>query len=309
MAGGVLAVFAHPDDESYLCAGLMARAVQAGDRVVCITATRGELGSPDEEQWPPGAPLAAVRTAEMEAALAVLGITEHHWLDYPDGGCADVDQEVAVDDELPRLCAGRGEAEAVDDVVEPPLQGDQQLFAGAATPPVGRRDVAPELLLADAVVALGELLGAQLRAEDRGLVGAPLAVLAVCGVAIGGYLLLGYPFGPILLTGPVAAVAVATRVPWRTAALAGTAFVLVTALPHALDNDQLANANALALAGGAVVTPQDRFTASSLADELSVRLSAPAELAASAAAARAVGKPDAAARLADLVLAARRHRP
>lgn len=92
----ILGVWAHPDDESYLCAGLMARAVQAGDRVVCITATRGELGSPDEEQWPPGAPLAAVRTAEMEAALAVLGITEHLWLDYPDGGCADVDQEVAV---------------------------------------------------------------------------------------------------------------------------------------------------------------------------------------------------------------------
>ena len=66
---------------------------------------------------------------------------------------------------------------------------------------------------------------------------APLVTLAVCGAAIGGYLLLGYPFGPVLLTGPVAAHAVATRVPWRTAALAGAGFVLVTALPHALDTD------------------------------------------------------------------------
>jgi signal transduction histidine kinase len=66
---------------------------------------------------------------------------------------------------------------------------------------------------------------------------APLVTLAVVGAAIGGYLLLGYPFGPVLLTGPVAAYAVATRVPWRTAALAGVAFVLVTALPHALDGD------------------------------------------------------------------------
>jgi signal transduction histidine kinase len=66
---------------------------------------------------------------------------------------------------------------------------------------------------------------------------APLVTLAVCGVAIGGYLLLGYPFGPVLLTGPVAAYAAATRVPWRTAALAGAGFVLVTALPHALDTD------------------------------------------------------------------------
>jgi LmbE family N-acetylglucosaminyl deacetylase len=94
--GTILGVWAHPDDETYLCGGLMARAVRAGDRVVCITATRGELGSPDEQRWPSGAPLAAVRTAEMESALAVLGVTEHHWLDYPDGGCAGVDQDEAV---------------------------------------------------------------------------------------------------------------------------------------------------------------------------------------------------------------------
>jgi LmbE family N-acetylglucosaminyl deacetylase len=94
--GTVLAVFAHPDDETYLCGGLMARAVANGERVVCVTATRGELGSPDEQRWPPGEPLAAVRTKELEVALAELGVTEHHWLDYPDGGCADVDQDEAV---------------------------------------------------------------------------------------------------------------------------------------------------------------------------------------------------------------------
>ena len=32
----------------------------------------------------------------METALAHLGVTEHHWLDYPDGGCADVDQDEAL---------------------------------------------------------------------------------------------------------------------------------------------------------------------------------------------------------------------
>ena len=94
--GTILSVWAHPDDETYLCGGLMARAVRAGDRVVCVTATRGELGSPDEDRWPSGAQLAAVRTAEMESALAHLGVTEHHWLDYPDGGCADVDQDEAL---------------------------------------------------------------------------------------------------------------------------------------------------------------------------------------------------------------------
>jgi signal transduction histidine kinase len=65
----------------------------------------------------------------------------------------------------------------------------------------------------------------------------PLLVLAVCGAAIAGYLLAGHPFGPVLLTGPVAAYSVATRLPWRTAAGAGAAFVLVTALPHVLDAD------------------------------------------------------------------------
>jgi LmbE family N-acetylglucosaminyl deacetylase len=94
--GTILGVWAHPDDETYLCGGLMARAVRAGDRVVCVTATRGELGSPDEERWPSGPQLAAVRTAEMQDALAYLGVTEHQWLDYPDGGCADVDQDEAV---------------------------------------------------------------------------------------------------------------------------------------------------------------------------------------------------------------------
>ena len=52
--GTILGVWAHPDDETYLSAGLMAAAVDAGSRVVDVTATRGEGGSMDEEQWPPG---------------------------------------------------------------------------------------------------------------------------------------------------------------------------------------------------------------------------------------------------------------
>ena len=89
-------MWAHPDDETWLAAGLMAAAIQAGQRVVCVTATRGELGSPDPDRWPPGEVLAAVRTAELDAALGHLGVTEHHWLDYPDGGCAEIDEAEAV---------------------------------------------------------------------------------------------------------------------------------------------------------------------------------------------------------------------
>jgi LmbE family N-acetylglucosaminyl deacetylase len=89
-AGSILGVWGHPDDETWLSAIHMARAVRAGQRVSCVTATRGEQGSPDPERWPPGEPLAKLRTEELDAALALLGVTEHLWLDYPDGGCADV---------------------------------------------------------------------------------------------------------------------------------------------------------------------------------------------------------------------------
>ncbi len=101
--GPLLGVWAHPDDETYLAAAHMMRAVAAGDRVVCVTATRGELGSPDERRWPSGETLAAVRTAELEDALAALGVREHHWLDHPDGGCADVSPEVGAAQILQQL--------------------------------------------------------------------------------------------------------------------------------------------------------------------------------------------------------------
>lgn len=79
---------------------------------------------------------------------------------------------------------------------------------------------------------------------------------------------------------------------------------ILVPLPHALDNDQLANANALAMAGGAVVWEQARITPEALAEDLTKRLQDPEGLAAAAEAARRVGAPDAAHRLADVVLAA-----
>ena len=87
--GGLLCVFAHPDDEAYLAGALMAVAADAGRRVVCVTATRGELGFPDDDPRSIEE-RAALRTAELDECLAILGVTEHVWLDHPDGGCADV---------------------------------------------------------------------------------------------------------------------------------------------------------------------------------------------------------------------------
>ncbi len=87
--GTVVAVWAHPDDEAFLAAGLMALATEAGSRVVCVTATRGEHGTADPRRWPP-ARLAAVRDQELAASLTVLGVKEHHWLGIEDGRCATV---------------------------------------------------------------------------------------------------------------------------------------------------------------------------------------------------------------------------
>jgi LmbE family N-acetylglucosaminyl deacetylase len=77
--GTVLGVWAHPDDEAFASAGLMALARRHGQRVVVVTATAGEGGGD------PG-----VRRRELAASLASLGVTEHHWLHYADGACSAV---------------------------------------------------------------------------------------------------------------------------------------------------------------------------------------------------------------------------
>ncbi len=88
-------MWAHPDDENFLAGALMAAAVRNGQRVVNVTATRGEAGSLDHERWPPDT-LAEVRTRELTECLAVLGVDDIRWLDYPDGGCAGISDEAAV---------------------------------------------------------------------------------------------------------------------------------------------------------------------------------------------------------------------
>ncbi len=97
--GTILGIWAHPDDEAYLSGGLMAIARDHGSRVVCVTATRGELGTPDPEAWPPQR-LAGERTGELARCLETLGVTEHHWLGYRDGECA----AVRASDAVARLC-------------------------------------------------------------------------------------------------------------------------------------------------------------------------------------------------------------
>lgn len=76
---------------------------------------------------------------------------------------------------------------------------------------------------------------------------------------------------------------------------------LLVPFPHALDQDQAANAEHLAACGAAEVIRQTSFTPQRLAETLAQVLAAPQSLTARAEAAKSAGIPDAAERLADLV--------
>ncbi len=78
----VLAVAAHPDDLDFGCAGTLARLADAGAEVTELIATRGDSGSSDPDMTRER--LARLRTAEAEAAAAVLGV-DLVMLDYEDG--------------------------------------------------------------------------------------------------------------------------------------------------------------------------------------------------------------------------------
>lgn len=93
--GSILGVWAHPDDETFMVGGLLALAARSGQHVACVTATKGEAGVQDETKWPKDS-LGDTREKELSDALGILGITEHNWLGYSDGRCADVPEEEAI---------------------------------------------------------------------------------------------------------------------------------------------------------------------------------------------------------------------
>lgn len=93
--GTIMGIWAHPDDETFSSGGLMLQAVANGQKVICVTATRGEKGVQDPAKWPPDE-LGEIRTAELGKALEILGVSEHHWLEYVDGDCKDVQADEAV---------------------------------------------------------------------------------------------------------------------------------------------------------------------------------------------------------------------
>jgi LmbE family N-acetylglucosaminyl deacetylase len=97
----LLAVLAHPDDESLGFGGTLAKYAAENVETYLVTATRGERGRFGEhgKSADPGE-VGRVREAELRAAAAVLGIREVSVLGYPDGAVDQIDSGKAIRDIL-----------------------------------------------------------------------------------------------------------------------------------------------------------------------------------------------------------------
>jgi LmbE family N-acetylglucosaminyl deacetylase len=85
----LMAVVAHPDDESLGVGGTLAKYALEGVEVFLVTATRGESGRfrgyrQDDRRHPGPSALADIREAELRAAASALGVREVSILDYQD---------------------------------------------------------------------------------------------------------------------------------------------------------------------------------------------------------------------------------
>jgi LmbE family N-acetylglucosaminyl deacetylase len=88
----LLAIFAHPDDESLACGGTLAWCAAQGVRVSLLCMTRGELGHRAPGSSDETIPLGTVRARELHAAAQRLGIDDVILFNHPDGSLDSVDE-------------------------------------------------------------------------------------------------------------------------------------------------------------------------------------------------------------------------
>jgi LmbE family N-acetylglucosaminyl deacetylase len=82
----LLAVLAHPDDESFGIGGTLALYARRGVSVHLVCATRGEVGTVPPEAMQGYASVAELREAELRCAAGMLGLAGVHFLGYRDSG-------------------------------------------------------------------------------------------------------------------------------------------------------------------------------------------------------------------------------
>jgi LmbE family N-acetylglucosaminyl deacetylase len=81
----LLAVFAHPDDESLVAGGTLKACSESGLTTIVICLTLGEQGAITEPNLATRETLGTVRECELRAACETLGVTAVECFDYPDG--------------------------------------------------------------------------------------------------------------------------------------------------------------------------------------------------------------------------------
>ncbi len=86
--GTLMAIYAHPDDESFGTGGTLALYAERGYRVVLVTATKGEAGEIQDPTMHTDEPIAEIRQRELKCACEILGIEGPHYLGYRDSGMA-----------------------------------------------------------------------------------------------------------------------------------------------------------------------------------------------------------------------------
>lgn len=84
--GPLLAIFPHPDDETFSAAGVMAAAVARGVPVTVISATRGEAGESSIPGLDDPERLGVVRERELRDAMRQIGVSDVRLLAYRDSG-------------------------------------------------------------------------------------------------------------------------------------------------------------------------------------------------------------------------------
>ncbi|WP_299444695.1 PIG-L deacetylase family protein [uncultured Phycicoccus sp.] len=155
----VLAVVAHPDDESFGLGALLDRFVAAGAQVRVLCLTRGEastLGDIDGD-------LAEVRGAELRSAAAALGVGEATMCAHPDGGLSAVPPERLEADVIEQAHRVEPDGLLVFDPVAGVTGHEDHETASRAAIAAGERLGLPVLGW-----ALPEDVGAILRAETGG---------------------------------------------------------------------------------------------------------------------------------------------
>ncbi len=100
MTKKILAVLAHPDDESFGMGGTLAFYARQGVETYLVCATRGEAGTVDEEHLRGFKDVAELRTEELRRAAQVLGLKGVFFLGYRDSGMAGAEENKHPDAQI-----------------------------------------------------------------------------------------------------------------------------------------------------------------------------------------------------------------